>query len=329
MNQKLNWGILGTGSIARKFALGLRESRTGRLAGVGSRTEETARKFAVDFPARIHGSYESLLADPEVEAVYVSTPHPMHAEWTVKAAEAGKHVLCEKPLAMDFAEALAMVEAARRNDVFLMEAFMYRCQPQTAKLVELIRAGTIGELRLIRSSSSFLAPFNPDSRLFNPALGGGGILDVGCYPASMVRLIAGTATGRGFAEPLFLKGCVQTCSRSGVDEFAIASLDFGGGLFGQIACGLNVSLENNVQIWGTKGNIVVPSPWFGPGTAGFSKIIIFKQGMPDEVVVEADRGIYAIEADHVAEHLDARQSPAMPWDDSLGNMKALDAWRAG
>src|SRR5437773_937364 len=124
MSTKLKWGLLGTGAIARKFAKGLLESKTGALVAIGSRSEHSARKFAEDFPAACHGSYEALLADPNVEVVYISTPHPMHAEWAIKAAAAGKHILCEKPLTMNHAEALAVVEAARRHDVFLMEAFM-------------------------------------------------------------------------------------------------------------------------------------------------------------------------------------------------------------
>ncbi|MFO7724428.1 MAG: Gfo/Idh/MocA family oxidoreductase, partial [Oceanipulchritudo sp.] len=134
---KLNWGILGTGAIARAFTHGLNQSRTGHLAAVASRSEEKARAFAEEEKIQsAHGSYEALLLDPAVEAIYVSTPHPFHAEWSIKAAEAGKHVLCEKPLALNRWQAEAMIESARQNNVFLAEAFMYRCHPQTAKLVE-------------------------------------------------------------------------------------------------------------------------------------------------------------------------------------------------
>ena len=180
MDKQLNWGIIGTGGIAHRFAKSLSESNTGRLAAVGSRTESDAQKFAVNHPCHSHGSYDALLADPEVEAVYISTPNPMHAEWAVKAARKGKHILCEKPFAMNHAAAAAMVEAARANDVFLMEAFMYRCHPQTEKLTELIRAAKIGEIRLIRATFSIAAAYDLKSRHFSRELGGGGILDVGC-----------------------------------------------------------------------------------------------------------------------------------------------------
>ncbi len=327
-HSKIRWGILGTGAIAHKFATGLLQSKTGTLAAVGSRSEKSAAHFASEFPARCHGSYEELLADPGVDVVYISTPHPMHAKWAIKAADAGKHVLCEKPLTMNHAEALEVVEAARRNDVFLMEAFMYRCHPQTAKLVELIRAGVIGEVRFIRATFSFMAPRRLEGRLLNPGLGGGAILDVGCYPVSMARLIAGAVAGKAFAEPVEVKAVGQIGAESRVDEYAIASLRFPNSIVAQIAAGVQLELDNNVRIVGTKGAILVPNPWVISFDAGFSKIIIFKDHLPEEVVVEFDRGIYAIEADTVAAHLADRQAPAISWDDSLGNMRTLDRWRA-
>ena len=329
MSDTLRWGLMGTGPIARTFAKGLRSSRTGLLTAIGSRSSDAAARFSDEFPAHCHASYEALLADGNVDAVYIATPHPFHAEWAVRAAEAGKHILCEKPLTMTRAEAEQVVDAARRHDVFLMEAFMYRCHPQTAKLVELIREKTIGEVQYLRAAFSFATPYKPESRLFNRALGGGGILDVGCYAMSMARLIAGAAAGKPFLEPLEIVGVGRIGETSGVDEFAIASLKFPNGILAEIACGLRVALDNNVRIIGTEGSILVPSPWFITGAnPGFSKIVIFRDGIPEEVVIEADRGIYSIEADHVSEHLAARQSPAMPWADSLGNMSALESWLA-
>src|SRR5688500_17337334 len=132
METKLRWGLLASGRIANAFAKGVLASRTGKLVAVGSRSQEKADEFAAQYDIpNCHGSYEALLADPEVDAVYISTPHPGHAEWAIKAAEAGNHILCVKPITMNAGEAMAVVEAARQNDVFLMEAFMYRCHPQT------------------------------------------------------------------------------------------------------------------------------------------------------------------------------------------------------
>jgi len=327
--KKLRWGLIGAGGIARKFAGGLADSKTGELVALASRSKASAERFAAEFPARCHGSCEALLADPAVDAVYISTPHPFHAEWAIKAAEAGKHILCEKPLAMNHAEALAILEAAQRNDVFLMEAFMFRCQPQTARIVELVRERAIGEVKFVRATFSFAAAFNAENRLFNRALGGGGILDVGGYCTSMARLIAGAVSGAGFEDPSEVRGVGQVGAESQVDEFAIASLKFPNGMLAEVAAGVRVSLENTVTIVGTAGDIVVPSPWTANGLqAGASKIIVSKGGLREEILIESDRGIYAVEADHVAEHLAARQSPMISWADTLGNMRTLDAWRA-
>jgi len=339
MDPRLRWGILGTGAIARTFAEGLAKSsldpealdgRTGRLLAVASRTQENADRFgnALGVPRR-YGSYEALLADAEVQAVYVATPHPMHAEWSIRTAEARKHILCEKPLAMNWAEASAVVEAARRHDLFLMEAFMYRCHPQTARLVELVRSGAIGELRLIRASFGWNSDAGPESRLMNKALGGGGILDIGCYTVSMARLLAGAATGAAFAEPTDLAGFGHL-GPTGVDEWAIAALKFPGDIVAQLATALKADIENSVEVLGSKGNILVPDPWLPSRAGGTSTILLRRRGssQPEEIRVTTSDGLYTIEADTVAAHLERRQAPAMSWDDSLGNARTLDRWRA-
>jgi predicted dehydrogenase/aryl-alcohol dehydrogenase-like predicted oxidoreductase len=331
MAELLRWGIIGTGAIAHAFAEGLARSRTGKLIAVGSRTQESADRFADEFSVpRRHGSYEALLADSAVVAVYVSTPHPFHAQWAIRAAEAGKHILCEKPLTINHAEAMAVVEAAREHDVFLMEAFMYRCHPQTAKLVELIQAGVIGEVGVIQATFSFRAGFNAGSRLFKQALGGGGILDVGCYCTSMARLIAGAAIGKDFAEPIEVKGTGHL-GKSRVDDYAIASLKFPNGILAHIAAGVHLSQENVVRIFGSEGRIHVPTPWIPSREAEPTTIVVHRVGkQPEEIVVESDRHLYTMEADTVARYIERRQAapPAMTWDDTLGNMRTLDAWRS-
>lgn len=327
MATKLKWGIIGTGYIAGRFARGLAESKTGELVAVGSRSPEPAKKFTAEFPVTAYISYESLLADPDVEAVYISTPHPAHAEWAIKAARAGKHVLCEKPLTINLAQAEEVFATAKQHDVFMMEALMYRCHPQTLRLVELIHNKVIGDVRLIRATFSFTTDYNLEGRLLNNALGGGGILDVGCYCTSMARLIAGAATGRRFQDPVEVVGTGHVGAQSHVDEYAVAALKFPGNILAQLTCGVQLQVESNVVIVGTEGTMVVPSPWVITREAGFSKIIIFKGDVPEEVVVESDRGLYAIEADHVAEYIEERQSPLMSWEDSIGNMRTLDLWR--
>jgi predicted dehydrogenase/aryl-alcohol dehydrogenase-like predicted oxidoreductase len=332
MSQKLAWGIIGTGKIATLFAKGLAESKTGELVAVGSRAQNTADAFGKEFNiSRCYSSYDALLADPVVQAVYISTPHPQHAEWAIKTAEAGKHILCEKPLTINHAEAMAVVEAAYRHNVFLMEAFMYRCHPQIAKLVELLRAKAIGDVKVIQATFSFKSKYDPESRLYNNALGGGGILDVGCYCASAARLIAGVAIGQDFAEPLEVRGTAHIGGEGRVDEYAIASLKFPGDIVAQLSTGVSVQQENIVRVFGTNGNLMLTSPWI-PGRVGVPKIILRKDGQeePQEILVEPYAGLYTLEADVVAAHLDKKQapSPAMTWDDSLGNMKTLDQWRA-
>jgi predicted dehydrogenase/aryl-alcohol dehydrogenase-like predicted oxidoreductase len=329
--EKLAWGILGAGSIARVFARGVIASDTGRLVAVGSRARQTADTFAdqFDIPNR-HGSYEALLADPEVQAVYIATLHPFHAEWAIKAAEAGKHVLCEKPLTINHPQAMAVVEAARENDVFLMEAFMYRCHPQTARLLELIRSGAIGEVQTIDATFSFDANPDAESRIYAQEFAGGGILDVGCYAVSMARLIAGAANGTAFVEPIELKA-VGRIGATRVDEYTAASATFPGGIVAQLAAGIHARGENVVRIVGSTGTILVPDPWT-PSDEDPSTTRILVQTHADsswrDVEIVAAKGLYAFEADTVAAHLAARQAPEMTWDDSLGNMAALDRWRA-
>lgn len=206
MSQKLKWGIIGAGTIANTFAKGVLESQSGELLAIGSRAQASADEFGdkYNIPRR-YASYQALLDDPEVQAVYIATLHPQHAEWAIKAARAKKHILCEKPIGLNHAEAMAIIEAARENDVFLMEAFMYRCHPLIQKLVELVRDKVIGDVRLIRAAFSYSFPSAPDHRARANIHAGGGILDVGCYPISISRLVAGAATGKDFAEPLELK----------------------------------------------------------------------------------------------------------------------------
>jgi predicted dehydrogenase/aryl-alcohol dehydrogenase-like predicted oxidoreductase len=330
---RIRWGIIGTGGIAHTFAKGLAKSRTGTLVAVGSRTRESADKFAKEFALeRAYGSYEALLADPEVHAVYISTPHPSHAEWCIKAARAGKHILCEKPLTLNHAEAMVVTEAAREHGVFLMEAFMYRCHPQTARLVELIRSGVIGQVGVIHAAFSFHSGYNSGSRLFKNELGGGGILDVGCYATSIARLVAGAAQGLPFANPTRITGFGQLHPEVGTDLYAIASAQFPGGILAQLAAGVGLNQENGLRVFGSEGSLHVPHPFVMAREGGSISIFLIRKGTPkpEEIVIETKDYLYALEADSVGDALGEgrRESPHMPVADTLGNMAALDAWRA-
>src|SRR4051812_39069074 len=333
MNAKLNWGILSTGRIARWFATALATARTGRLVAVGSRTAEAAAKFAADYDGiRAHASYEALLADPEVQVVYIATPHDSHADLCVRAARAGKHILCEKPLALSRVQAERAVAAAREHGVFLMEAFMYRCHPQTARVAELVRSGAIGELRLISAVFSFNRPVNPALRLYDRALGGGAILDIGCYPVSIARWVAGAAIGQSFAEPVEFHGTGRLHPVAQVDELAAATLKFPGDVLAQLACGTTTTKEIAVRVYGTDGIIQLPVP-FHPGNPaeGPARIIVQRTGAAaEEIACGPAADLYTIEADTVGDAIarGERESAAMSHTDSLGNMAVLDTWRA-
>jgi predicted dehydrogenase len=328
MSDRLQWGILGTGMIARRFATDLANSRSGRLVAIGSRAQDTADRFAAEFGGvRAHGSYTALLADPAVQAVYVAPPHPQHLEWTLAGAAAGKHILCEKPLAMRGSDAQRMVEVARRHDVLLMEAFMYRCHPQTAKLVELVRNGAIGELRLIEATFSVDFPFDPAHRAYNRELGGGGILDLGCYPVSFSRLLAGAAQGRAFAEPVQFKGLGRLNATTQVDEYAAAIATFDGGIVARLACGFAGPREIRASLQGTSGTIEIPMPFF-PGNEARLTLRRATANEPEEIIIPAPGPLYALEADAVADALakGQREVAAMTPADTLGNMAVLDEW---
>lgn len=328
---QLNWGILSTGRIAGIFAQGVSRSKYGRLAAVGSRTQASADRFAKEFNVpRAHGSYEALLADPEVQAVYIATPHPQHVEWAIKAAEAGKHILCEKPIGLNHAEAMVIANAAQEHGVFLMEAFMYRSHPQTLKVLELVRSGAIGEVKLVQATLGFFAPFSPESRLWANELGGGGILDVGCYPVSFSRLIAGAMSGKPFLDPIEVTGSAKLHPQTGVDEVAAATLKFANGLVAQVATSVAVSQDNSARIYGTKGMIHVPSPWIVPSEGADALIHVTIDGKTETINAKTPEHLYGIEADVVAQALaeGKREGFSMPVADTLGNMATLDRWRA-
>lgn len=327
---KLQWGILSTGRIARRLAQALAVSQTGELAAVASRSLELARAFAEEFGVpRAFGSYEELLADPAVEAVYLATPHPFHLEWVINAAEAGKHILCEKPAGMNAREVEKMLAVAKRHGVFFMEAFMYRCHPQTAKVIEILRSGRLGQVKTIECSFGGLPTYDPKSRLFARDLGGGAILDIGCYCASMARLVAGVALGGELAEPLEIKAVGQLDPKEGTDWQAHAVLRFEGGIFAHLSTSMVAPLENCVRVYGTAGMMTITQPWIA-GSAGASIILHeYATNIAETISTEDATDLYAYELNAVARY---RSKGAAPWpvmsgEDSLGNHRLLDAWR--
>jgi D-xylose 1-dehydrogenase (NADP+, D-xylono-1,5-lactone-forming) len=243
----LRIGILGTAKIARSFVEAVRPSKQVRVAGIASRDAAAARAFAQEFAiARHFGTYEALLADPDIDAVYVPLPNSLHAQWAIAALSAGKHVLCEKPLSATAVEARAMFDAARRHGVHLVEGYPYRAQPQTLRLRELLDAGVIGEVRLIQASFGFTLGAGENIRL-SPQLAGGALMDVGTYPVSLVRMIAKARPTRVHA--------VAQWTMSGVDGALAATLEFASGLLAQITCSFGTCVHRQALIAGSHGVI--------------------------------------------------------------------------
>jgi len=332
MIERAGWGILGTGKIASIFAQGLAHASLSRLVAVGSRDATRAAVFAAEYGAtNAHGSYEALISDPEVEFIHIATPHSTHVELAIEAARAGKHVLCEKPLAVDAAGASQMVAGAASHRTFLMEAFAFRCHPQTQRLIALVASGEIGELRSMNAAFGYDAGPAPTNYLLRRELAGGSILDVGCYTVAFARLLAGQAEGHRFRDPVRLEGAGFVDPLHGVDLDASAIAWFDGGFVAQLSSSIRTNLDSTVEITGVDGFVRVPAPWLPGKHGGPPRIVINRHGESTrEIEVETTADLYAIEADAVVRN--ARQgrleAAEMSWADSVGNMQTLDRWRA-
>jgi len=331
----LNWGIIGTGNIANQFAAGITgygEDRRSRLAAVGSRQQATADAFAqkYDIP-NAHPSYDALLADDSVDAVYLSTPNSMHLDGTLRAIAAGKHVLCEKPIGCSAAEAEQMFDAAEKQGVLLVEAFMYRSHPLTLKALEIIKDGTIGPLKLIRVSFCYSTSTVEGNVRFDPSLAGGALMDIGCYGVSFARLFAGR-------EPVRVEA-VGHVHETGVDDYAAAVLDFGDGLIANLACGMTVQADNTAHLGGETGHLMIPIPWKPPEQDAVLEVAAMtppkqdrKAGNPDgpyreQVKVDAPGPLYGMEAEEFALAVAGKQPPRVTRQDTIGNMQVLDTMR--
>jgi xylose dehydrogenase (NAD/NADP) len=318
----MRWGVISTGWIARTFIAAVRQSEEARVVAVASRDAARAAATASEFGiARSYGSYEELLADPEVEAVYIGVPNSLHAEWSIACMRAGKHVLCEKPLGVNRAEAEAMFTAAREAGVWLMEAFMYRFHPQTLKLRELIDAGAIGTVQLIRAAFTFAVTDRANVRL-NAELAGGALMDVGCYTVNFARMIAGEAPERVSA--------VARWATSGVDEMLIGTLEYPSGVIAQIACGLASSRVHSAQVIGSAGVIDVDVA-FTPPPDQPTHIRLWsgtRASQAEEIEI-APANHYRLEAEAFGRLIGAGHGehglPEMPLVETLDNMATIDA----
>ncbi|BDI32823.1 oxidoreductase [Capsulimonas corticalis] len=317
-NTKFRWGIIGLGSIAGQFATGLQSVPDAELAAVASRTQEKADAFGEKFgAAKRYGSYRELAADPDIDAVYIATPHPMHAEDSILCLEAGKAVLTEKPFTINAAQARATIDAARANNVFLMEAMWTRFFPVMVKVRELIASQAIGDLRIVQADFGFRAGVNPEGRLFNPALGGGALLDVGSYCVSLASMLLGA--------PVQTTG-VAHIGETGIDEQAAMLLRYSEGQIAVLSTAVRTNTPQEVYLIGTEGKIHIPSPWWKP-----SKLTLSRDGQETETLdLPYEGNGYNYQAVEVAECVRAgkTQSSVMPQDETLRIMETMDALRA-
>ncbi|MBK9709935.1 MAG: Gfo/Idh/MocA family oxidoreductase [Kouleothrix sp.] len=315
---KIRWGILGTGRIAGVFAEGLAGLDDAELVAVGSRSAESAAAFGERYAVpRRHASYAALAHDPGVDVVYVATPHTLHRENTLLCLGSGKPVLCEKPFAINAAEAASMIAAARERGLFLMEAIWTRFLPHIVRLRELLAAGALGELRMLRADFSFRTEVDPRSRLFDPALGGGALLDVGIYPVSLASML--------FGRPERIASMADL-GTTGVDEQAALIFGYSNGRMAVLTTATRTEAPHEALLLGTEGMIRLHHAWWRPTTMTLSA-----DGRPDEQIdVPASGNGYGYESAEVMRCLRAglRESDTIPLDETLAIMRTLDEVRA-
>jgi len=319
----LRIGILGTARIARSFVEGVKPSTRVLVTAVASRDAVKARAFAQQAGLERHfASYEGLLADRDIDAVYIPLPNSLHAEWSIRAARAGKHVLCEKPLSTTAEEARAMFETARRHGVHVVEGYPYRAQPQTLKMRELLSAGVIGDVQLIQASFGFTLGAGENIRL-SPQLGGGALMDIGTYPVSLARMIAKQRPARVHA--------VAEWSMSGVDRALGATLSFASGLFAQVTCSFNTCVHRQAMIAGSNGMIQTTflNHTLGPAQAVLQLRVGTGKDAVDSIVATSAVNGFLAEAESFArlvEYGPAEWSGATP-EESIDIMATLEAIR--
>jgi len=317
LNTPVCWGILSAANIGvKRVAPAIHASSNGKLVAVGSRNPGRARElFAFAPDVRIYGDYDSVISDPEVEALYIPLPNSLHAEWTIKALRAGKHVLCEKPLAVTAEQGLTMVQASRETGMLLMEAFMYRFHPQTIWALEQVDAGRIGTVKLIRSSFSF----NIGSRLHDirlqAALAGGSLMDVGCYPVNLCRAVYGYA-------PLAVGARVYTPADGEVERYAGAVLDFDNGRFGLIDSSFELPTRQIAEIIGETGTISIPLP-FTPGHIETMVILTLEGQTIHQRFAPVDQ--FRLEVEHFAACIRFGHQLHLSLEESIENLATIEA----
>jgi predicted dehydrogenase len=307
----LRWGLLSTAKINKALLDPLRTSKRNRLLAVASRSQDKADEFAhKNKVKRTYGSYADMLADPDIDVIYNSLPNNLHAEWTIKAVQAGKHVLCEKPLALSLAEVDAITAAAEKYGQVVTEAFMYRTHPQTLNVHEIVVSGQLGKIKLVRGSFTYPGT-DPDNYRWKPEMGGGSLWDVGCYPLSYTRSVLG-------AEPLEVFGW-QVIGPTGVDELFAAQLHFPEEIFAQFDCSFKIPNHAFMEIVGDKATLIIPNP-FNPTTK--EKLILKRGGKVEKIVVKGT-GAYTGEVEDMADAILLGKPPCVSLADSRANIAAI------
>jgi predicted dehydrogenase len=307
----VRWGFLSTARINRRLLAAAEKSSAADVVAVASRDQGRAEAYAVEHGIpRSYGRYEELLEDPELDAVYISLPNSLHVEWSVRALAAGKHVLCEKPLTRSPEQAEEAFEAAERAGRILMEAFMWRHSPQTAKLVQLVEGGVIGELQLVRATFSFPLEGRRNIRL-DPELGGGALMDVGAYCVSAARLLAG--------EPERVYG-EQVIGDSGVDTLFTGILRFPRGVLAEIDAGMHLPRRDGLEAVGTEGSLVIADPWLAQRL-----VLHLRRGESREEIALPPADPYRLELENMCAAIAGEAEPLLGRDDAVGQARVLDA----
>lgn len=310
----LRWGLLSTARINRAVIPPLQASKRNQLTAVASRDLTKAKEYACQWNIpRAHGSYEALLADPDIDVIYISLPNSLHAEWTIRAVEAGKNVLCEKPLAVSTAEVDQIIAAAKAHGKIVAEAFMYRHHPLTLKVKELINSGTIGELRLVRGSFAFNIN-NPGDVRLNPKLAGGSLWDVGCYPVSYTRTVIGREPEEVFAW--------QMTGDSGVDETFSGQMRFTGGVLAQFDCGFRSDFRAQMEFVGSQGTVLVASPYKPEAK---DKFLLHRGDNVQYIRVNGPKLLYSGEVEDIADAVLLGETQRVTLADSRANVATLTA----
>jgi xylose dehydrogenase (NAD/NADP) len=311
MSATVSWGFLSTANINDKLLAGAAGSDRVDVIAVASRDSARAEAYArVRGIKRAYGSYEQLLADPDVEAVYISLPNSLHVEWSIRALKAGKHVLCEKPLSRRAEDVERAFDVAEQSGRLLMEAFMYRHNPQTARLKELVDGGAIGRLRLVRAAFSFPLTDSPDVRL-DPALDGGGLMDVGSYCVSGVRLLTG--------EPEQVYG-EQIVSSTGVDEVFTGTMRFSGDVLAELDSGLVLPMRDELEAIGEEGSLFLDDPWHCK-----KPVIELRTDAGTELISVEPADSYRLELENLSDAIRGEAEPLLGREDAVGQARAIEA----